>query len=234
MAQQYRDNTPSRSNDNRSARQGGRGYEAGDDEAWGEGSSFRDQWGSQSGGMGDARDYGRGDTGYARPQRGQYREQGGDQYGNQQYGGGSGQGHGSDYYSQRQGQSMGYRGKGPKGYQRSDERLKEVICEMLTDDPSIDASDITITVKNGEVTLEGSVDDRRSKHCAEDIVDDCSGVKEVRNHLRVEKSQGGSWGEDGAARSSSSRQSASDSGNGSRSSSSRSSGSATQPSTRAS
>jgi osmotically-inducible protein OsmY len=48
---------------------------------------------------------------------------------------------------------------GPKGYERSDERLREVICERLTVDPDIDASDITVDVRNHAVTLRGLVDD---------------------------------------------------------------------------
>jgi hypothetical protein len=40
-------------------------------------------------------------------------------------------------------QSMGpHAGRGPKGYQRSDERIKEDICDCLTRDPDVDASEI--------------------------------------------------------------------------------------------
>lgn len=78
-----------------------------------------------------------------------------------------------------------FRGRGPKGYQRSDERLKEVICERLTEAPDIDASDITIRCKDGIVILEGSIADRRMKHRVEDLVDDCYGVKDIENHIRV-------------------------------------------------
>ena len=55
-------------------------------------------------------------------------------------------------------QRQSFRGKGPKGYERSDERLKEVICERLTDDDDIDASEISVEIRNGEVTLSGSVE----------------------------------------------------------------------------
>jgi osmotically-inducible protein OsmY len=79
-----------------------------------------------------------------------------------------------------------FRGKGPKGYQRSDERLHEDICERLTDDVSIDASEITVEVRSGEVTLSGTVPDRRMKRAAEDLVEETSGVKQVHNTLRVE------------------------------------------------
>ncbi len=79
-----------------------------------------------------------------------------------------------------------YRGRGPKGYQRSDERLREDICERLTQDADIDASEISVEVANGEVTLSGAVPDRRMKRAAEDLVEECSGVKHVHNALRID------------------------------------------------
>ena len=44
-------------------------------------------------------------------------------------------------------------------------------------------------VKEGEVTLEGAVDDRRMKRKAEDIAEGVMGVKQVHNQLRVEKGE---------------------------------------------
>lgn len=79
----------------------------------------------------------------------------------------------------------GNRGRGPKGYQRTDERLQEDVCERLCDDPHIDASDITVTVKEGIVTLDGCVDSRATKHRVEDVVDACSGVLDISNRLSV-------------------------------------------------
>jgi hyperosmotically inducible periplasmic protein len=78
-----------------------------------------------------------------------------------------------------------HRGRGPKGYRRSDERLKEIVCERLTDDPFIDATDITVDVSNGEVTLQGSVLAREQKYAAEDVVASVSDVTEIHNRLRV-------------------------------------------------
>ena len=79
----------------------------------------------------------------------------------------------------------GHRGKGPSGYQRTDERIREVVCEALTDDDRVDATHVEVTVKNGEVTLSGSVEDRYQKRMAEDCVENVAGVKEVQNHIRV-------------------------------------------------
>jgi osmotically-inducible protein OsmY len=81
-------------------------------------------------------------------------------------------------------ESISYRGRGPKGYLRSDERLRETICEGLTDDPRIDASDIEVEVKDQAVTLRGSVDDRRTKYAVEELVAGC-GVRDIENQLRV-------------------------------------------------
>ena len=83
-----------------------------------------------------------------------------------------------------------YRGKGPKNYSRSDERIKEDINDRLSDDPFVDASDIDVTVSNGEVTLSGTVDHRSTKRRAEDLADAVSGVKNVENRLRVSQTSG--------------------------------------------
>jgi hypothetical protein len=78
-----------------------------------------------------------------------------------------------------------HRGKGPLGYQRSDERLRELVSEALADDDQIDASQILVSVRDGEVTLSGVVDDRRTRREAEDCVASISGVRDVQIQLRL-------------------------------------------------
>jgi hypothetical protein len=78
-----------------------------------------------------------------------------------------------------------HKGKGPRGYQRSDERIKEDINDHLSDDPFIDATDIEVTVEKGEVTLVGNVEDRQEKRKAEEIAESVSGVLNVENRIRV-------------------------------------------------
>ena len=78
-----------------------------------------------------------------------------------------------------------YRGRGPRGYQRTDDRIREDVCDMLTDDHRVDASDIDIQVRQGEVTLTGSVRSREEKRFTEDMVERISGVREVNNSLKV-------------------------------------------------
>ncbi|WP_448207176.1 BON domain-containing protein [Azospirillum sp. sgz302134] len=95
-------------------------------------------------------------------------------------------------------QRHGYRGVGPRGYARSDERIREDVSERLTDDPYVDASDIDVTVSGCEVTLSGTVDDRRAKRRAEDVAESVSGVRHVQNNLRVrQQDYGGTYGSSG-------------------------------------
>ena len=79
----------------------------------------------------------------------------------------------------------GHRGRGPKNYTRSDERIQEDINDRLTDYDYIDASEIDVQVQNGEATLTGTVNSRHEKRMAEDVVEDVSGVRHVENRLRV-------------------------------------------------
>jgi len=79
-----------------------------------------------------------------------------------------------------------HRGKGPKGYMRSDERLREIISERLMDDPQIDASDITVEVTGQVVTLTGTVESRLIKYQVEELVENC-GVQDVINNLRIRR-----------------------------------------------
>ncbi len=76
-------------------------------------------------------------------------------------------------------------GKGPKSYQRSDERIRDEVNDRLTEHGDIDPSDINVAVSGGIVVLQGEVEDRRAKRLAEDIAEEVSGVKDVRNELHV-------------------------------------------------
>ena len=86
---------------------------------------------------------------------------------------------------QSAGQSGSFRGKGPKGYVRSDERIREDVSDRLSDEDRLDASDITVEVSGGEVTLSGYVDSRQAKRMAEDCAEQCAGVGHIQNNLRV-------------------------------------------------
>ena len=86
-------------------------------------------------------------------------------------------------------QSGQHKGKGPKGYNRSDERIKEDINDRLSDDVFVDASEIEVSINQGEVILTGTVTTRSEKRRAEDVVENVSGVKNVENRLRVSSLQ---------------------------------------------
>ncbi|MCD0504438.1 BON domain-containing protein [Bordetella petrii] len=72
----------------------------------------------------------------------------------------------------------------PKGYVRSDERVREDLCERLSRS-GLDVSDVSVDVSDSTVTLEGTVPNRRTKHAIEDCADDCLGVSDIQNRIRV-------------------------------------------------
>jgi len=92
-----------------------------------------------------------------------------------------------DWEGRPEARSVGHRGRGPEGYKRSDERIREEVHDRLTEDPWVDASKITVSVSGGEVTLAGTVAEREAKHRAERIIEDLSGVEHVQNNLRVDR-----------------------------------------------
>jgi hypothetical protein len=76
-------------------------------------------------------------------------------------------------------------GRGPRSYQRADERILDDINERLTVNPDIDASNVDVASESGTVILRGTVDCRHSKRLAEDIAEGVYGVKEVHNELHI-------------------------------------------------
>jgi len=85
--------------------------------------------------------------------------------------------------------------RGPKGYKRSDERIREDVNDRLAQQDQLDPSEIEVSVANAEVTLTGTVDSRHEKFIAEEIADDVSGVNEVHNQLRVRRAQSAMTGQ---------------------------------------
>lgn len=131
--------------------------------------------GYQEGGYGDDQD-----RGFPPQQRGMTRQTGPGGGGSRRFTGG---GEGGDPEERRS-----YRGVGPKGYQRSDERIRDDVCETLADHDDLDPSDIDVQVENGEVTLTGVVETRHDKRLAEDIAADVRGVRDVHNQLKAQTS----------------------------------------------
>jgi hypothetical protein len=77
-------------------------------------------------------------------------------------------------------------GRAPKGYQRSDERIREDICDGLMMS-WMNAENVEVQVRNGEVTLLGLVKSRNEKRAIEALAESVLGVKELLNMLRVER-----------------------------------------------
>lgn len=98
---------------------------------------------------------------------------------------------GDEEAEQRRRQDQHHRGRGPRGYARSDERIREDVNDRLTDDWMLDASDIEVQVDDREVTLSGEVSSRSDKRRAEDIAEDISGVTHVQNNLRIRRNDEG-------------------------------------------
>jgi osmotically-inducible protein OsmY len=81
----------------------------------------------------------------------------------------------------------GHVGRGPKGYRRSDERIREDVNDRLTDHAYLDATEIEVSVSDGIVTLSGSAESRSAKRLAEDLAESVSGVRDVNNNIRVSR-----------------------------------------------
>jgi BON domain len=80
---------------------------------------------------------------------------------------------------------VSYRGRGPRTYRRSDQRILEDVCERLSNDAWVDATDIEVKVEAAEVQLSGTVEDRGAKRRAELLAEQVVGVRDVQNAIRV-------------------------------------------------
>jgi osmotically-inducible protein OsmY len=171
-----RQNYGRRSYDRSAAQRSSQGYEQG---AYGPGSPGQGNYGQSGYGQG-----GYGSNAYGQGSLATEREP--TSYGQQHNWAGVGTWGPGAYGSSTQSRSS-FSGRGPKDYQRSDERIREDANDALTRDPEIDASDIQVSVSNGEITLKGEVEDRRAKRRAEDCVEQLAGVRDVHNELHARR-----------------------------------------------
>lgn len=85
----------------------------------------------------------------------------------------------------------GQRGRGPRRPDDmqelgdEDTRICSEVSACLTEDWYVDGTEITVSVNDGEVTLDGNVENRAEKRLAEDCADSVPGVIDVHNHLRI-------------------------------------------------
>lgn len=170
---------------NRGGRDWGEGNRmSGDSSRFGEGGRFEGGRSAEGGrGWGE----GRRDWGSMEPDEMRWGRQQG-LYGSSEYGG---------YLSSQRAQSdfQSHVGKGPKGWQRSDERIREELNEALARHPEIDASDVEVRVQGGEITLTGTVPNRRAKRLVEDVAERVFGAKDVQNNVRVKAESQERFGE---------------------------------------
>jgi osmotically-inducible protein OsmY len=142
----------------------------------------------QAYGQGYAQAYGRSSTGAQ--SYGGTQDRGWGELGERSYGGnrddrGEGLGH-----RVMEGIKSVFRGKGPKGYKRSDERVREDVLDRLNHlsmHAEVDASEVEASVQDGDVTLTGFVTERRWKHMMEDAAEGVMGVRDVHNQIRVRR-----------------------------------------------
>lgn len=78
-----------------------------------------------------------------------------------------------------------FTGRGPRSFRRSDERLREEVCDRLWQHGGVDATNVEVTVTDAEVTLQGSVEDRGQRRVAEAMAESVWGVQQVQNLIRV-------------------------------------------------
>jgi len=75
--------------------------------------------------------------------------------------------------------------RGPRGWQRSDASLHDALCEHLARSHDLEVADVSVEVRDGHVTLEGTVADRPMKRAIEDRVDAFPGVRDIDNRIKV-------------------------------------------------
>lgn len=84
-------------------------------------------------------------------------------------------------------QRESYKGHGPSNYRPTDARIRERLCEQLTDHAEIDASSFTLDVECGIVKLKGKVRDESMKDRLLAAVQDVHGVVGVVDKIEFEE-----------------------------------------------
>ena len=75
----------------------------------------------------------------------------------------------------------------PRGAQSSDGQIKSEIETLLRERGLVDARDIHVDVRDGVVTLSGSVSDTADLRAAAGIAENVFGIQEVKNQLTIRK-----------------------------------------------
>jgi osmotically-inducible protein OsmY len=67
----------------------------------------------------------------------------------------------------------------------SDDKIFDQVRQKLANDPDVKGAGFNVTVKDGAVTLEGSVKDAHARDKAERIAKKVKGVTAVKNQLKI-------------------------------------------------
>lgn len=79
-----------------------------------------------------------------------------------------------------------FAGRGPKGWKRTDERIREEVCMALENSHEVDASHMEVQVEDGCVYLKGNIASKGMQRVAEDLVGSVPGVVDVFTLLKTE------------------------------------------------
>lgn len=82
-------------------------------------------------------------------------------------------------------QKESFKGRGPRNYRPSDDRIGERLCEVLTDHPDVDASDLTLEVECGIVKLQGSLRDEVMRDRVLAAIQNTHGVVGVVDQVQI-------------------------------------------------
>lgn len=74
---------------------------------------------------------------------------------------------------------------GPQNWERPDDVIQDEACEIIWRDQSCDPTTIEVSVKDGVLTLKGTVASDKMKQNAEEKLKNLIGLKGLRNHLEV-------------------------------------------------
>jgi hypothetical protein len=71
----------------------------------------------------------------------------------------------------------------------SDREIRDLVRERLASFNGVDADDITVTVTDGQVCLEGRVGTDQEQRTAEHLITDVLGIQRVQNNLVVDRNR---------------------------------------------
>jgi hypothetical protein len=78
-----------------------------------------------------------------------------------------------------------FAGVPPRGYARTDTRVLEDVCDLLTVHGELDVRQVDVHCRNGVIRIEGHVPDERTRRLVEDVAREVLGVTGVENHLEL-------------------------------------------------